>query len=292
MKKATQITLLALACAAIATTAWFKTSVTQSGLAQADPPPASSGPATEVPTAVPQPSNPLTAPQGSEPSVVLPVNPSPVPQGIPPIQSSDPSAVPPSPSAKAPIAVKAEWLSDERCFGITCAKALDKSVEVLTRNLSIKAVQPAEIPKMIKEIDKLRACAKLAYTATTGIYQGALGKNENLFILVIKGELSGSNVLLGSNCGNLVVLPPVQAMVLSYAAEEASKHDKSIVRRSLVPTEFANAKSESSFGKTATLLHYKTDVGFIDITVNERSSKVNIATSDGKTIYLEEFELN
>ena len=145
---------------------------------------------------------------------------------------------------------------------------------------------------MIKEIDKLRACAKLAYTATTGIYQGALGKNENLFILVIKGELSGSNVLLGSNCGNPVVLPPVQAMVLSYAAEEASKHDKSIVRRSLVPTEFANAKSESSFGKTATLLHYKTDVGFIDITVNERSSKVNIATSDGKTIYLEEFELN
>jgi hypothetical protein len=194
-----------------------------------------------------------------------------------------------APKAAAPQ-IMAVSPSDESCTRPACSAAVQKAVSVLTGRLGLKPLQPSEAAKGFKRVEGLKSCAGLPFTDTADVYRGA-SKGDAIYVAVLKGELSGTTILLGSNCDALAALSPIPTIILSYLVEGAPNNNVALVRQGFLPTELLKRSPEASARHSPEVI-YKTSLGRVQITFGEsgRTADGKVYANDGNIIYAERFE--
>jgi hypothetical protein len=197
---------------------------------------------------------------------------------------------PPSSTAtNQPTSIAVSGKSDDKCFDSTCSMALQKALDTIAKGLQLKKLGSVDFAKF-KGLNKLKSCANLPYTDTGEVYGAATAKGNLIYLTSLRGEISGSHVLFGTDCGSLVALNPIQIIIISYLIQGVPKQDATLPRRAFLPISPPGAKSEE---KGQQGIQFKTEVGFVQINVDpiRGFADAQVSKDDGTLVFSEIYQL-
>lgn len=87
--------------------------------------------------------------------------------------------------------------------------ALTKAIEVIRAALGLKTRSPFGIGKTTQTVINLKSCLKVPDADTKQVYYGAAQKGKITYLILVRGEKSGTAVLFGTDCGAVVAASPL-----------------------------------------------------------------------------------
>jgi hypothetical protein len=205
------------------------------------------------------------------------------------------AASPPTGAAVSPAAPLMLPVShtEEGCTNDVCTAALTKAIGVITKALSLRPSGLSDTAVTVPEIRKLKSCVNLPDTDTPVAYHGPLNRHQSIYLLMVKGEISKSNVILGPACDAVVAMEPIPAIILSYLVEATSKRAQASVRPAFLPTQSFSAPPNQGSDARIKKVAYKTEIGRIEIEIDHDSRMADgrVVRENGTIIYAEHYEL-
>lgn len=203
-------------------------------------------------------------------------------------------AMPPSNDEARKLGLKAHEDATEKSSASVSIRRLSSETAVLEKSLNtmqsafqMKSVPLTKLRDEWQTIDKMKACVNRTDAALKAVYESRVGRHKE-YLISIKGEISGTQVIIGHDCTNAVLFDPIGTVIMGYLSQSAQKHGRDTVLKTLLPISRENGQGAIHSGIP---LNYQTAVGTVSIT-EPSTDKFNtlLKTSSGQVVYQAEYE--